>query len=326
MAMFRKLGLIKYNQGGPKFDWRVKFKLPLPKPIAGDMQPHEPQRRSLVRTAELDWRGYELSEAISKFEKLQQQGSKVKLFDLVEDATKSLTEGMVNFFHKEFYNDGYTNTDSIHGFESWLNFTNGAKAAVAADTYAGLSTILGTYGGSWLNGTYPEGDCNNTPEYIAWTPLGWDYTASEWDTDGTSFKETAPEVLRTAIFHNKKRDYPLDVIILDGELYTDFLNAISEKERIQVTRGAGGSLAIKLGFDAINYDGVDVVTEWGVPTGVGYGLSLRNKAIQLCSMQDQLFVADKDDDWSTKTHRLSLDFYGNLMCKTPRATCKFLAI
>ena len=327
MALLRKMGRIKYGCGGPNVDWRVQFKLPTPSPIAGDMQPRSPQRRALHKTAVLPWRGYEVSEAISKFERLQQQGSDVKLFDIVANATENLSRGMVNYFHKEFYADGNAagSTDRIHGFESWLAGTNAsAKAATAGDVYAGLNTTLGTYGGTWSSGTYPEGDCNNTPEYEAWSPLLWDYADSNWSADGTTWQDTCQEVVRHAIFHNEKRDYPVDVIILDGSMFIQFAEALSEKERINVSRGEGGSLAIKMGFKAINFDGTDVLTESGVPANVGYGLSV--SGLQLMSMQKQLFVSEKDDDWSTKTKRLSLDFYGNFKCETPRATFKLLSV
>ncbi|GAF77485.1 unnamed protein product, partial [marine sediment metagenome] len=253
MAMFRKMGRIKYNCSGKKFDWRVQFKLPEATPIAGDMQPRSPQRRSLYRTAELPWRGKEVSEAISKFEKLQNQGDEA-LFKLVANATENLSKGMVNGFHLDLYNDGNasgTSGEKIHGLNSWHACTDsGARAATAADSYANLDTTLGAYGGSWT-GTYPEGHCNDCPEYEAWSPLNVDYTDAAWKADGITWADTGPEALRWAIHHQDKRDYPLDVIILDGSMMIDFKNALTDKERITVSRGAAGSLAIEMGFKAV---------------------------------------------------------------------------
>ena len=105
------------------------------------------------------------------------------------------------------------------------------------------------------------------------------------------------------------------------DLYLALLYALEAKESIEIRRGGADSLAIKLGFDALNLMGVDIVQDFGVPSTEGWGVTLDQ--LTLRSMQNQLFEWDKDRDWYTRADLVGIDFYGNLQIHTPRAVCWF---
>jgi hypothetical protein len=74
----------------------------------------------------------------------------------------------------------------------------------------------------------------------------------------------------------------------------------------------------------VNWDGVDITFEYGVPTGIGYGLAFGQ--VTLRSLQDKVFVPVgpnfNETDYST---RFSINFFGNLKFN-PRYFVKWMSI
>jgi hypothetical protein len=66
--------------------------------------------------------------------------------------------------------------------------------------------------------------------------------------------------------------------------------------------------------------GHELVTEYGVPSGVGYLLSFDN--LELMSMQGQLVGRMEDTDISTATDLKAIDFYGQFKCEAPSFTAR----
>jgi hypothetical protein len=100
---------------------------------------------------------------------------------------RNLMADIEEAFGDELYVDGNAsgNEGRIHGFESWLGNSGAATngyVATPSDTYAGLSTTLGNYGGTWStpprNTNWPDG--KGDPEYDFWSPLLVDYTDTAW--------------------------------------------------------------------------------------------------------------------------------------------------
>jgi hypothetical protein len=252
-------------------------------------------RTNKWKTAVLPWRGYTVQDSMTKVEYLQNRSTEaiVKLYDNVMKILKSDIDDQ---FGDETYVDGNAsgNSKRIHGLESCLaeSTTTNAAVAAASDTYAGLSTLLGNYGGSWT-GTWPNG--TGDAHYDFWTPI----LANTDSTDDTAFPTTTQtfaaqgdEVVRWAIIQcqkNKSKRGMLDLILFDRTFYMNFLELIDTKERFLSRPGRNeGSLA-KLGFtDSVNFDGVDITHEYGVAASTGYGLNVDE--MELRSMQSQLFV------------------------------------
>jgi hypothetical protein len=231
-------------------------------------------------------------------------------------------------FADEWYIDGNAsgNAKRIHGLESWFAATQTidisagtARTANAADrvgypsdTYAGLSTILGNYGGSWT-GSWPTG--TGDAHYDFWSPVIINYTSSDFSGTADTWAAQGDEAIRYMIIKcqkNKSRKGQLDLVMIDSTMYEGFLNLIESKERFISRPGRNeGSLA-KLGFtDTVNWDGVDVTWEYGVPPSVGYGANL--DGMELRSLQPTLFVPEGPDfDIASQSWRFSIDFYGNM--------------
>jgi hypothetical protein len=323
-ALLKQRNRIKYNCYGDELDWKVRYKRA---PLTGfaDSDTLTFSRRNRWKTAHLPWRGYATTDSMTKKEKLMNKSVSaiVKIYDNI---AKMLMEDIEDQFGDEMYIDGNAtaNVKRIHGIESCMGgtqtitiSTGAARTANAADkclypsdTYAGLSTILANYGGTWT-GVWPNG--SGSAHYDFWTPTPVNWSSSAFT--GTSWASNATDAIRFMIGKTKKNNSKkgqLDLILLENELYEGLLNVLDDKERFISRPGRQeGSLA-KLGFsDMLNFDGVEVTTEYGLPANTGYGFNV--DSMELCSLQGQLFVPEGPDfDIASQSWRFSIDFYGNL--------------
>lgn len=317
-ALMQKKGKISYNHSGKNMDWRV-LKSRNAMSQYGDMQAVVPDRVNRHEVATLDWRSYIIAEQFSKQERLANRGKEM-IVNVIAGLVDQMTDDIKYHFAREFYLDGNASgrEHCIHGFLSWLGYTGTNQYTAPSDTYAGLSTTLGNYGGAVVSGSWPGGKFD--PEYYFWSPLIVNYTHATWGGTAT-WAANCIEALRKGIVYHKNsrgKQGQLDVIITTADMYSDFLNQLDEKERIIVERGKQNSELIALGFkDAVNFEGVDITYEVDCPDTQAFGLNF--DALELCSMQGQLFVPSKDFDFNTLSDRYAVDFFGN-MRGNPRST------
>lgn len=325
LAMLKERGRITFNWGGDKMDWKVRYRRA---PMQGyaDTETLTFPRRDRWKTAHLDWRGYAATDSMTKGERLKNKGAQA-IIDVYTQIARSLLDDMEESFCDELYIDGNAsgNGKRIHGIESFLG-TSGAAAggfiATPSDTFANLLTDLGNYGGTWT-GNWPAG--SGDAHYDFWSPLIVDYTDTAWAASTKTWANTCIEALRYGIIKsqkNKSKKGSLDTIVLDGDLYREFLAKLDDKQRIVIQSNASNSTLIKLGFtDVQNFDGVDITWEFGVPATVGYGFNFDQ--MELRSQQGKLFVPEGPDyDIAGKSWRFSIDFYGNCTWN-PRFFLKF---
>jgi hypothetical protein len=331
LAMLKDRGRITMNHEGDFMDWKVRYKRA---PMQGyaDSDTLTFSRRNRWQTAQLDWRGYAATDSITKLEKLKNKGT-AAIIKVASTLMESLMDDMDENFGDELYIDGNAsgNQNRIHGLESFFS-VSGANAAAPIgtnnDTYAGLTTAVNDYGGSW-SGSWPTG--TGSAEYDFWTPLVVDYesavaTASGgWAASTKTWPNTCREALRFGIIKakkNKSKKGMMDLILLNDDLYRVFLDKLDANERTTVKRGDGKGGLYALGFtDVVNFDGVDVTSEYGVPATVGYGLNMAS--MELRSLQGQMFVPDDIDfDIASQSDRYAITFFGNMRCN-PRPQVKW---
>jgi hypothetical protein len=334
LALLKSKGRITFGHSGQNLDWKVRYKRA---PMQGyaDMDTLTFSRRERWKTATLDWRGYAATDSMTKKERLMNKNVEA-IVKVYSEIAANLMEDMEDQFGDELYIDGNAsgNSKRIHGLESFLAGTgSGASAGYVeppSDTYAGLSTVLGNYGGSWsVNGSsqveWPSG--YGDAHYDFWSPLIVDYTDSAWAATTDTWVNTCREAIRYGVIkgrRNKSKRGMLDLILLDNELFRLLEEKIEGNERVVVNRGEKSAL-VSLGFnDTVNFEGIDITYEYGVPANVGYGLC--TECMELCSLQDTLFAPfGPDFDIATQSHRFSIDFFGNLKIGSPRNFVKWKA-
>lgn len=335
LALMQQKGRITFNHAGDKIVKRVRFKrAPMIGYADGDSLTFT--RRDRWRTSELDWRGYSVTDAMTKKEQLMNK-SKEAIINIYADVGKALMDDMDDQFGDEFYVDGNAtgNSKRIHGAESF--FGTGSPTVMAAgyagnpsDTYANLRTDLGHYGGAWtVNGssqvTWPTGTGDS--HYDFWSPTIVSYTNASFAASSDTWANNAVEALRYGLIKSKKnrsKKGQLDYITLEDELYRLYQGTNDSKQQINVNQNQKTGL-ISLGFtDVTNFDGVEMTYEYGMPSAIGYGFNLDH--VELMSLQAKLFdVTGPDYDIETKSWRTSIDFFGNCWWN-PRFQLKFAAL
>lgn len=333
LAQVESAGRVSYNNGGRGFDWKVKYRNHSVEGNTGETQRNF-VRKNLWKTANLEYRGYQATDAMYKKEMKEQQGEEA-IVRVFEGFIERITESMKQALGTHPYIDGNAsgNEEFWHGLESMfgtdgtVNITTGVKRSADAgdifgypsDTYAGLVTTLGNYGGENQSGNvWPLGIAD--AEYDFWSPLvlNANSTASVFPASTNTFAGQGDEVMRYGLINaqrNSSKDGQLDTIVLDRSFYTQFLNLIDDKEQINIT--SENSLRA-LGFkNVVVFDGVEVTWEAGVPASTGYGYNIG--MIDLLSMGDTLFEPEGPEyDIDTQAFKAVVGTLSNFKFKSPR--------
>jgi hypothetical protein len=251
-----------------------------------------------------------------------------------------LQESMTEHLSKEVWIDGNKagNELRFHGIESFcgidgtININDGTKRAAnaddmfgwAADQYAGINTGLGAVAGTQLEGVWPNGVCD--PEYDFYSPIVVNYTSKAFKGATNTWADNCVVATREGIHQAKRndtRESQIDMVILDRKMFIEYLNKLDSKERAIVTRTNGLK---SYGFnDVFEQDGVEISTEYAVPAGCGYGLSIQN--MELRCMEGSLLTSEGpfyNED--TQAYRYVVSVLANLKFKSPRNFFKLQAI
>ena len=335
-ASLEGAGNIRANMSGRGFDWDVQYRNHTPSGNNGET-PRSFSRQNLWKLAELDYRGAQVSDAIYKKEMLENRSAQA-LVNVAGKMASRLLTSMEQYLAKEWTIDGNAagNELRFHGVESFLgtngtiNISDGTQRSANAadpfgyptDTYAGISTTLGAYGGSQLTGVWPNGSAD--PEYDFYSPVICNYTSTYFGA--ATWASNCSKALREALHQTRRNDTKedqVDMVLLDRRLFIDFLNTLDAKERVIVSRANG---LRSYGFtDVFEMDGVEVSSEVSVPANTGYGLSIGN--MELLCMEGQLLNSEGPFyDEITQQYRYVVSTLGNIKCKSPRNFFKLVAL
>ena len=330
-AALEGAGQIRTNMSGRGFDWEIQYRNHNPSGNNGET-PRNFSRENLWKKAELEYRGAQVTDAIYKREMLENRSAQA-LVNVAGKMASRLLTSMEQYLAKEWVQDGYASGNDLrfHGIESFMGATQtidstttgaSARSANAADpffypndTYAGLSTVLGAYGGSaTATGFWPNGVSD--PEFDFFSPVIVNADSSYFGA--STWKDNCVKAVREALHQTRRNDTKedqVDMVLLDRRLFIDFLNTLDTKERVIVSRQNG---LRSYGFtDVFELDGVEVSAENSVPANTGYGLAIGN--IELLCMESQLMVSEGPFyDEITQQYRYVVSTLGNLKFKSPR--------
>jgi hypothetical protein len=333
-AALEGAGQIRTNMSGRGFDWEIQYRNHTPSGNNGET-PRVFARQNLWKRAELEFRGAQASDAIYKKEMLENRSAQA-LVNVAGKMASRLLTSMEQYLAKEWVVDGYASGNELrfHGIESFMglgttqqsiNITTGAARTKDAadpflypnDTYAGLSTVLGSYGGSQTTGVWPNGSAD--PEFDFFTPVIVNGVSTYFNANpNNTWANNCVKAVREAIHQTRRNDSKedqVDMLLLDRRSYIDFLNTLDSKERVIVSRTNG---LRSYGFtDVFELDGVEIGSENSVPANTGYGLSVGN--IELLCMEGQLMNSEGPFyDEITQQFRYVVSTLGNLKFKSPR--------
>ncbi len=340
-ALIEANGQSVYNQSGNGFKWDIQYRNHNIEGNNGETQRNF-ARRNLWKTAELAYRGYQATDMITKAEYLANRGEEaiVKVFD---SFTSRLTTSLKQKTAAEYYVDGNAtgNEQAWHGIESMMGtngtvtITSGAqrsanaadKVGYPSDTYAGLSTVLGNYGGentTAANTSWPDGTAD--AEFDFWSPLIVCYNSSAFSGTADTWAAQGDEAMRFAIIHGQRNNTehgPITNFFVARNLYADFLNLIDNKEQINVT--SSNDLRA-LGFkNVVVFDGVEVSVENAVSGGIGYGINIKN--LEMHVAHENMFEVDGPEyDIHSQAFLAAVSTLSNLKMRSPRNFVKLMPI
>lgn len=350
LALLQDRGRVTFNHNGLLLDWKVRYRrAPLSGFIDGDTLSFSRQNR--WRTAQVDWRGYAMTDQMTEFEKQKNKGD-AAIVKVWSEMAKLLVDDITDQFGDEPYIDGGAagNNKRFNGIESFMGFraTAGTKQPIGKpnSTYAGNVTNLGNYGGTWSStgttndtagdtvGDWPTG--TGDAHFDFWSPLIVDYTSAittstangttGWQASTKTWANTCLEAVRYGIINsqkNKSKKSMLDLVALEIEMFRLFKDKAQTEEQLFVTRGDAGDGLYKLGFkDVINFDGIDITSEYGIPRFTGYGWNI--DAVELCSLLDVLIKSKGPDyDMASDAYRFAVFIMGNFKFNNVRQFVKW---
>lgn len=295
LAMLQKRGRINLS-----VDWSYELKYPVDykdAPVSsfghGGGITYTPN--DYTKLATLDLRGYSSPDMMHLKEQELLGNSSARFVDRYKRIIPKLLKGVQQKIGLEFYIDGSAsgNQDRFSGVETMMGVNVTATTGTDVDdiialpdgAYNGFDTDLGT-AGDWStalgSGNYPNDavasdwpEGTGDPEYDYWTPKLVNWSSTSWPSGANnSWFDTGPYVLRRTaqwLLQTAGVEGNSLVALLSGAMMTDFKNSQEAKLRSLAQHPE----ARDLGFAGIlEYDGMMLKTEYGVPADTGYILNL----------------------------------------------------
>lgn len=325
LAMMKKRGRIEYNCSGDELRWQLEFSQPAVSAF-GDGGVVDFSNHDAYRQIGVDWRGYIATDTMSVKQRLMNSGDEA-LVKVFQNKQNNLMKSIRNNFAGEMYRDGSATgrENNIHGLETFMGAgtcTAADKIAAPSDTYGitDLSTVPGTYGGSWSSGLttsnnaslatdWPDGQGESEYDFASPKLINWSSTA--WGTGATTWEANCWRVISQTITWltlTGDSDGMPTLIPMAGNLFQGYKNAQEVKTRITVPHKESQDL----GFgNVLNQDGVGLYPDFDCPVNTAYALNL--STIKICSLTPELFwMEGPDRDPRTAWSYLwGTGFYGN---------------
>ena len=326
MGEIKSRGQLEFNKGGNQLEFRPTLKRRTINPISGDPTAGAFKRTTVKKVAQLPWRGYDLREYRTRFEELVTQGE-AGYFGPMAKILKGLSKDFLEDFRTKFYIDGgATGSKDMHGLESWFANTGSCITdsvfADPDDSYAGIDTDLGVTG-SWTaesgNG-WPTG--TGDVEYHSWSPFIVDYNNTGLEGSTANWTNQWEYALNQAVtFMEILQTVTPDICLMSGSLLTKAKNSLRGDQRFTTT---ADSNLTRLGYKTLEFNGIEIASEYGIPTAVAYLLTWEK--LHLWCMQSQIIEVEEDKDIRTGEKLTKLSSYCQLWTDSPAYHGKLEAI
>lgn len=272
---------------------------------------------------------YGVTDQITHLEKMLAQGPDA-IINRYSEILPNLSKDLAKQLCKDLYIDGNAtgNELSLQGFESWAGSGTTAAGDINAkpsDTYGGLSTAVGSYGGTWSANLTTSPNANiatdwpygyatgGGPLYDFNSPKLLNWSSNAWPGAATTFIANAGYVLRAAMTQMSRlgdREDKPSLVIMASKLFVDFKNLMDDTMRNIMPHEEARDLGFPM--DVLNYEGLMVTHEYDCPDNVGYVLNT-NK-MELASVAPQLiWMQPPAYESSNLSDNFIVGFYGQLM-------------
>lgn len=331
LAMLYKYGVIEFNATSFSVTWNAEVKQPDVQQY-GDAGAISFSEHDALQQFTTDVRGYIATDRLSIKKELMNRGA-TQLDNLKANKPIRLVKALKNTLSGELYIDGNAsgNSNRFHGIKSFTgagSVAAGDKIAMPSDTYAGLSTALGTLGGTWssdlasadrpnatLANDWPFG--HGSSQYDPVSPLLVNTSSTGWGTGSTKWIDNCEEAMRFARIVQTARGARGEdqrtpfMHMLSSDLYAGFLSHWAPKARLDVPHPE----AARLGFtDTMNFEGDMVHYEYDTPASEGYGIS--PSMMEMFILGPELYTELEEFQMTTLGTNFAVYTFGNLRYQT----------
>lgn len=340
LKLLSKYGRVSFNQGGaPTCTWTIQVAEP-PIQSHGAYGEFTFDEHDLYEQMTIDWRGYLGTDKMTeKHKAIASNGNGLVIIDYYDQAMPRLEKSMRNRFHAEAFIDGMAsgNDDRYCGLETCLaddgNTVAADLVAKPSDTYANLSTATnGLGGGTWStdlasasrpNATiatdWPHG--SGTTRYDATSPLLINSTSTSWPSASPAWADNLEFAMRQAFNWQENRGGPDNrpkCGLFASDMYTPIQNYFSARFRDIIPHRE----ADDLGFTGtLNFDGVMLKTEYDVPAGRGYAMSM--ESIEMAFVYPEMWETEgPEKDMKSDAILFKIRSFGNFRLR-PKGLVKF---
>ena len=291
-ALMSEMGMFEYNATEAAKIYQMKVYEPEVR-TSNDTTRKIFQNHNAYEQCQVGIRWYEASDVLTEIQWKLNQG-KTQLIPLYDTKMKDLGIACKNRLQEWIYHDGNVTpyTDGFQGFESALaddgNTVAADKIALPSDSYAGQSTALANFGGSWssdlssgqranaqLSNDWPYGI--GTSNYDANSPLLMNWSSTSWGAGTGLWVDNCEEVIREASAIMQSRngymqtvDTPPVVYLLPPNMYTGAKNFYSQRYRL-IAPYRDKEMGFP-GTGSIEIDGVVLKVDGACPANTFYGL------------------------------------------------------
>jgi hypothetical protein len=322
LMLLAQHGRIKYNANSHKLYWNVKAGQRVIESY-GDEGVIQFTRSDLHEQLNVDWRGYVMTDKMTKKQKLMLGGMSA-IINRYSETAEDILDDLQDGFCGELFIDGYAagNENRIHGLESFFatgTTVAGDRIAKPDDTYGGHNTDVADRGGTWstslttannadLANDWPDG--NGDADYDWNSPKVVNWSSNAWGTGSTAWEDNCERVLAQATCWSQqtggKRGRPT-LYMLASDMFYRYQNKMRAKYRIQVPHQQANDLGFS---DVLNQDGVMIQADFDVPAETGYGLNVYQMCLE--SLDSVLFGSDGPDfDIKSNSWLWLTGFFGN---------------
>ena len=302
--------------------------------------------------ASVPWSEYRMGESIPKMVMLANAPGETQIYSLIDNKMKKLTEQFMEAYRYRLWQDGARTQAGIYGFLSMFASSStpsyyspgkavynnvGAYSKIAPTnsgnwwaveptstvTYAGVSTARGARdnnisnatGEAWPNGNFSATYCYNTPvccdyntNYFSPNP-GLSTSTTPYHSWDSQWQQSCNSVI--ASLRNLRTMGP-DSIVLPADMLARAENSTIGQQRFVV---GATSESKALGLNALEYNGIEFLTEFGVPAGCAFAIPWDH--VNLWSMQGDLISNQKDTDITTLEDLFALDAFTQVWFDSP---------
>ena len=342
--LMREQGMMEFNATSASTIYQIQVREPEVR-TAQDTTRKVFQNSSVFEQCQVGVRWYEASDMLSEIQWKENQG-KTQLIPLYDTKLSNLGKAMVRRLQEWAYRDGNSApyTDGFQGFESCLadngSTTAADKVALPSDSYAGQSTALANFGGSWsaddsvvmnagLTNDWPYG--SGTANYDPFSPLLLNWSSTAWAGGSGLWEDNCEEVLRegSAILQAKNgfdntSEVPV-VWLMSPKLYVKAKTFYAQRFRMYAPYRD-----TEVGFPStgtLSLDGVVLKSDWACPTNTFYGLCPQHIELfwMICRNPsgENPFIDVDGPVWDTSTasYLMRIAAGGNLRMQ-PKFMCK----